>query len=207
MDYKYWDEYYTKQKAPIEPSKFAQDIIGYLKDGKKVVELGCGNGRDAVFFAKNNIDVLAIDQSESSIKNLNDKYENNNIEFIADDFIKTNRLVESEFNYVYSRFTMHSISEEEEDVLLQRVYDTLKEEGLLLIEVRSVKDDIYGLGKEITRNTYVYNEHSRRFIVMDELINKLNSVGFNIIFADENNNYAIYKDENPTVIRIIAQKQ
>ena len=82
----------------------------------------------------------------------------------------------------------------------------MKKDGLLLIEVRSVKDEIFGLGKEIARNTYVYNNHSRRFVVLDELVEKLKSIGFEIDFVDENNNYAIYKELNPIVIRIIARK-
>ena len=177
-----------------------------MKHGKKILELGCGNGRDAIFFSENNINVLAIDQSESSIKNLNNKYKCNNIEFICDDFIKSIRMKNSEFDYVYSRFTMHSISEEEENLLLSRVYDTLNDDGLLFIEVRSVKDDIYGKGELVARNTYVYNEHTRRFIVIEELVDKLKYIGFEIVFSDENDNYARYKEQNPIVIRIIAQK-
>ena len=68
MDYKYWNEYYKKNIAPNEPSKFAKDILKYLDSGKKLIELGCGNGRDAMFLANNNISVVAIDQSESSIQ-------------------------------------------------------------------------------------------------------------------------------------------
>ena len=79
MDYKYWNEYYKKNIAPNEPSKFAKDILKYLDSGKKLIELGCGNGRDAMFLANNNISVVAIDQSESSINNLKQSVSNNNI--------------------------------------------------------------------------------------------------------------------------------
>ena len=206
MDYKYWNEYYKKNIAPHEPSKFAKDILKYLESGKKLVELGCGNGRDAIFLSNNNINVVAIDQSESSINNLKCSVSNSNIDFIADDFIETKLLEKESFDYVYSRFTLHSISEEQEDKLINRVYNSLKKDGLLLIEVRSIKDEIFGLGEKVARNTYVYNNHSRRFIVLDELIEKLTSIGFKINFVDENNNYAIYKEQNPIVIRIIAKK-
>lgn len=206
MDYQYWNNYYNKDEAPKEPSQFAKDILSYLEENKKLIELGCGNGRDAVYFSQNGVHVVAIDQSELSIYNLQKNKSNNRIKFIADDFIKTDMLKESEHDYVYSRFTMHSITEEEEDVVLNRVYSTLKKEGMLLIEVRSVKDDIYGLGREVAKNTYIYNEHCRRFIVIEELIDKLESIGFEIIFANEGKDYAKYKDENPIVIRIIAKK-
>ena len=101
---------------------------------------------------------------------------------------------------------MHSISEEQENKLINRVYNALKQDGLLLIEVRSIKDEIFGLGEKVARNTYLYNNHSRRFIILDELLEKLTSIGFKIDFVDENNNYAIYKDQNPIVIRVIARK-
>lgn len=206
MDYKYWNEYYKKNIAPSEPSNFAKDILKYLESGKKLIELGCGNGRDAIFLSNNKIDVVAIDQCESSINNLKSSVSSDNIEFVADDFIETKLLERESFDYVYSRFTLHSISEEQENKLINRVYEALKKDGLLLIEVRSVKDEIFGLGKEIARNTYVYNNHSRRFVVLNELVEKLKSIGFEIDFVDENNNYAIYKELNPIVIRIIARK-
>lgn len=206
MDYQYWNNYYNNNLAPTEPSKFAKDVLKYLEEDKKLIELGCGNGRDSIYFSNSNINVVAIDQSEQSIENLNKNKSNNKIEFIADDFIKTNLLKNTEYDYVYSRFTMHSITEEEETILLERVYNTLKIDGLFLIEVRSIKDDIYGLGEKVARNTYVYNDHCRRFIVMEELVEKLKSVGFKINLASQDKNYAIYKDQNPIVIRIIAKK-
>lgn len=206
MDYKYWNEYYKKNIAPSEPSNFAKDILKYLESGKKLIELGCGNGRDAIFLSNNKIDVVAIDQCESSINNLKSSVSSDNIEFVADDFIETKLLERESFDYVYSRFTLHSISEEQENKLINRVYEALKKDGLLLIEVRSVKDEIFGLGEEIARNTYVYNNHCRRFIVLEELVEKLKTIGFEIDFVDEDNNYAIYKELNPIVIRIIARK-
>lgn len=206
MDYKYWNEYYKKNIAPSEPSNFAKDILKYLESGKKLIELGCGNGRDAIFLSNNKIDVVAVDQCESSINNLKSSILNEHIEFVADDFIETKLLEKESFDYVYSRFTLHSISEEQENKLINRVYEALKKDGLLLIEVRSVKDEIFGLGEQIARNTYIYNNHSRRFIILDELIEKLTLNGFKVDFADENNDYAIYKDQNPIVIRVIARK-
>lgn len=206
MDYKYWNEYYKKKVAPSEPSKFAEDILKYLESGKKLIELGCGNGRDAIFLSNNKINVTAIDQSESSINNLKSNASSDYINFVADDFIETKLLETESFDYVYSRFTLHSISEEQENKLINRVYKALKKDGLLLIEVRSVKDEIFGLGEKIARNTYIYNNHCRRFVVLEELVEKLKTIGFEIDFVDEDNNYAIYKELNPIVIRIIARK-
>lgn len=206
MDYQYWNNYYNKKVAPTEPSAFAKDILRYLDEGRELLELGCGNGRDSILFAQKGLNVTAIDQSKQSIIDLREGSYGDRIKFIQDDFIKTDILGCMKFNYIYSRFTMHSIKEEEESILIERVYNALEKDGLFFIEVRSVKDDIYGLGEEVARNTYIYQEHSRRFIVIDELIEKLKLIGFSIVFANEDKNYAVYKDENPIVIRIIAKK-
>lgn len=206
MDYSYWDNYYSKTIATTEPTKFAKDILPMLKREKTLVELGCGNGRDSLFFADNDLRVVAIDQSHNAILNLQSSSRNSNIEFRVDDFIHSDVLKSNSFDYVYSRFTLHSITEEEEEVLLHNVYQSMKTDGQLFIEARSVKDEIFGLGEEVGRNAYFYHEHYRRFIVMEELVQKLQEIGFTINYMVEGNDYAIYKDENPVVVRVIAQK-
>ncbi len=206
MDNKYWNDFYNKDMAPKEASKFANDIIEFLETDKSLVELGCGNGRDAKFFSKYNINITAIDQSEAVILKLNDSNKQDNLKFICDDFVNSNLLDQNKFDYAYSRFTIHSITEEEEIILVKRVYNSLKSGGMFFIEVRSVKDELYGLGKNVGRNAYIYNEHYRRFIIIDELVQTLKKEGFKIISAKESNNWAIYKDLNPVVIRIIAKK-
>lgn len=108
-----------------------------------IVELGCGNGRDALFFANKGMNVLAIDQCEEEIKFLSNKYKNlKNIAFRADDF--TN-LKDSNppFDIVYSRFTLHSVSKEQETKTLMWAYGNLCPEGYLCIEAN---------GKEIQGN-------------------------------------------------------
>lgn len=204
MDYRYWNEYYNKNVAPNEESSFAYYILKFLEKDKKLIELGCGNGRDSIFFANNKIDVTAVDQSDIAIKNLKDKY--NNIKFICDDFVKTEQLSSNTFDYVYSRFTLHSISNKDELILLKRIYNALKTNGLLFIEARSIKDEIFGLGEKVDHNAYIYNEHYRRFIEIEELTNKVKELGFDVIYSQESNNWAVYKEQDPVVIRIIAKK-
>lgn len=64
----YWEDYYKENCMPKEPSLFAEWCWdNYLEKGNSVVELGCGNGRDAVFFASNNIEVQAIDQYKEEL--------------------------------------------------------------------------------------------------------------------------------------------
>ena len=83
MDKNYWDEYYRLHggnKEISDPSSFAKFILKNFFSEKKlnIVELGSGNGRDAIFFAYNGHNVIAIDQSTNVIniqkQNLGKRY-------------------------------------------------------------------------------------------------------------------------------------
>ena len=73
-DKKYWDEYYSTHSNPANASTFAEFVIDRMEEGKNLIELGCGNGRDSLFFSKNGINVVGVDQVESEIDFLNKNY-------------------------------------------------------------------------------------------------------------------------------------
>jgi len=59
----------------LDPSKAAINTLKTLREHKikKIVELGAGLGRDTLFFAKNSINVEALDYSPAAIKIINKK--------------------------------------------------------------------------------------------------------------------------------------
>lgn len=204
MDKSYWIEYYKKNLAPHEPSRFALDMLERLVKEKTLLELGCGNGRDSIFFARNGLRVTAIDQAQNIIEDLNREY--SNMEFLVDDFVESSLYSQREFDYIYSRFTLHAITKDEQGKVFNGVYRCLKNNGQLLIEVRSTKDDIYGLGEKIGEHEFIYEGHYRRFVDKDQLEEELTSKGFKIIMSEENNGFAPLKDQDPVLLRIVAQK-
>ena len=210
MDTNYWNNFYTCSNQDMDmcrPSPFAQYVLPHLTTGGKLLELGCGNGRDCTFFANQGIHVTALDMSEIAVSSLqNREVISGSLQVFCDDFVCSVKLVDGEYDYVYSRFTLHSINEEQENQLLQNVFVSLKEGGKFFIEVRSILDDIYGLGEQVGRNSYIYNDHFRRFIVLDELIQKMLEVGYVITLAEEKRGFAPFKNEDPIVIRVIAEK-
>lgn len=204
MDKSYWIEYYRKDLAPREPSRFALDIIEKLEKGKSLLELGCGNGRDSIFFSRNGLNVTAIDQAENVIAELNQKYAD--IEFLADDFVESYLFLQREFDYIYSRFTLHTITKNEQSKVLDRAYNCLKDGGLLFIEARSTKDFIYGLGEKVGEHEFIYEDHYRRFVDKAELEEELTSRGFKITMSEEGRGFAPLKDQDPILLRVIARK-
>lgn len=209
-DKSYWTNYYVENSKPTNPSTFAEFILPKLEKNKNLIELGCGNGRDSIYFSQNDLNVIAVDQVECEIDFLNKNYKNENISFACDDFTNLKNtsidiIKETEFDYIYSRFTFHSINESKENRTLNWIENKLSKDGLFLLEARSINDSMFKQGENLSENEN-FTTHYRRYMDLDKIITKLESRNFEIIYKIEDNDLAVYRDDNPYVIRIIAKK-
>ena len=92
-----------------------------------------------------------------------------------------------------------------EDKTLDWITNHLKEDSLFLLEARSIKDPMYNEGKKLSK-TENFTTHYRRFMQLDKIVSKLESRDLEIIYQIEDKDLAVYKDDNPYVIRLIAKK-
>ena len=201
----YWNQYYHNKVCSTKPSPFAQYIATLVEPGKQMVDLGCGNGRDTIFFAGLGMDIVGMDLSASAIQML-EAQKVPNAKFVCGDFICHLNHTPECYDYAYSRVTIHAINPKQETMLLQTMYQALKPGGKFFIEVRSVHDPLYGKGKQVERNAFFYDNHYRRFIVLDELVQSLERCGYRIEYAKEQTGFAPYGNDDPPVIRIVAVK-
>lgn len=213
MDKEYWDNYYQqhgKDKGISTCSTFADFCLRkeFLKKGDNIVELGSGNGRDAIYFAHRQINVVAIDQSTVAIDIEKTKLHAEVGKFLhprALDFVTEDYSIYGAIDAFYSRFTIHSITQKDEDLLLPNIYHSLREEGLLCIEVRTINDPLYGVGEYCDKDTYS-TDHRRRFINSKSFLENVLKIGFELVYFAEENNLSVYKDDNPVLMRIILKK-
>ena len=207
MDREYWNKFYSSTSITETRSDFAQFCKdNYVVDFGKLIDIGCGNGRDTLFFSKNNIPCIGIDQSSEVIEINNKKKDELMLEthFFEGNFSTFNYDEVSKKEYsIYSRFTLHAINYDDEE----KLFNNLKNQSLLkylLIEVRSINDSLYGKGNKVGIHEYV-TSHYRRFI--DPLVLKENlSKNFKIIHFSESRGYAKIGDNDPCLIRVIAKK-
>jgi len=205
LDKKYWDSYYTDHHTKGKPTSFAKSIINTLPKKKcKLLEIGCGNGRDSFYFSGKGHEVSAFDQSEVIINALQ-KTDKNSPHFFIDDIRNMSIYPKEPFDIVYARFVLHALNENEAQQAFKWIFDHLSNGGLFYSESRSINDDIFGKGKKIENNIYK-TDHHRRFIVKNDLLKELVSFGFTIKYVLEKQGLAVYKDSDPVVIRVIAQK-
>jgi tellurite methyltransferase len=219
MDKQYWDKFYKDHLLKEDISecstfaKFCEE--NYFKRKLSIVDLGCGNARDAFYFARLGHEVLGVDQSiDISIKESKNHYR---LQFLKDDFVRPSYhrddIETNEYHpdllpidVFYSRFTIHSITLQDEGKLLTKVFQCLREEGLFCIEARTTNDTKFKVGEHICDTTYFNDGHLRRFINSQEFVNKVLSLGFKLKYFIERDNLSIYKNDNPVLMRVILEK-
>ena len=201
----YWDEYYKKDSAPSFPSPFAEYVANQLRSKLNILEIGCGNGRDSKFFSSKGHQVTGLDRSREAIELCKNLYSSEPIEFFfgtITDIAKTNK---KKYDLIYSRFVIHAMSLNEELEMLKISYRLLNKDGQFFIECRSINDPLSRKG-EILSHTERLKGHYRRFIILEEFKKRLGQVGFEVIEAIESNGLAMFRDEDPVVIRMNALK-
>ena len=147
----HWRSYYRSDIAPIQASPFAESVADKLDGGAvRMIEVGCGNGRDAGFFASIGHDVTALDLSEAAVEFCREQHADKGIRFEAGGLPAVTGRLESGFDVVYSRFVLHAMPLEEEIATLNSAAAILKPGGRLFVECRSINDPMARLGEVIS---------------------------------------------------------
>ena len=202
-DTQYWNAYYEAEGAPKPQSDFAEFTLSYMQPGRMLIDLGCGNGRDSMFFCKNRLKVTAVDSSQGAIESFDKTMA---ILTICDDFVDTNALRCIDYDYCYARWSIHAIKQAQQDELLPNVYNALKCGGLFFSESRTINDVKYGQGNPLGKHEFFADSHYRRFIDPDEYLKQLKDTGFDIVFRKESDKFSVMGNDCPTLIRVIAKK-
>ncbi len=207
-DKNYWKSYYATRLSEKEQkqSDFASFCVKhYFKPNSSLIELGCGNGRDSVYFAKCGIDVLGIDQCENAISFLNKGHKNKHLVFESGDFTALQDFKDG-FDAVYSRFTLHSINAIQEKRLFEWIKRNLKPQGFLAIECRGYKNSLNRLGVMVETDAFIYDNHYRRFVNFEYLVELL-SQDYEILFAKEDKGFAPFNGEDDFFVRVVGLKR
>ena len=200
---RHWGVFYSEDVAPKKPSPFAETVAEQLGAGTRLLEIGCGNGRDACFFAREGHAVTAVDRSPEAVEAA--RSQGTSARFLAGTLPALASELGDRFSVVYSRFVIHAMPLSEEEELLECVNEILEPGGRLFIECRSINDPMSRLGEVLSPTERIHG-HYRRFIVLDEFRDRLTSRGFEIENEIESDGLAVYGEEDPVVIRIRARK-
>ena len=201
MDSAFWNDFYSmKIKGDSELVKscstFALYSIKFLPKDSTVVDLGCGNGRDAIFIKNYVKDVIGVDMSAKAIEHV----QLNGVIGIQKSMTELGDALDNIENKVaYSRFSLHSVNSEQQDIVLRWISKNCK---MGFIETRSVNDPRYGKGIRVGEDAFK-DTHYRRFTRLSDLTKSIVDLGGQIIKAEEEFHDAVFGDDKAVVNRII----
>ncbi len=201
----HWNEYYGGTGLVFEPSNFAVSVSKAIAGSVNLVEVGCGNGRDSIYFATLGSDVTGLDVSSAAIDLCRATHFHPKIRFLNCALPDLGSERDGSFDIVYSRFVLHAMTEKEEVDSLDAAYRLLRPHGRMFIECRSINDPLARKGEVISLTERIHG-HYRRFIVVDDLLKRLKDAGFTVDSAEESNNVAVLGNDNPVVIRVRATR-
>ncbi len=195
----YWENYYKFSKFDTE-SNFAKFVKKKIKiNNLTLADIGCGNGRDTVFFKNKGFKPIGYDQSKKIIVSNNKNFGNF---FYKEDFCRTNLKLKKKFDIFYLRFFIHAITINMETELLKNIKKLSKTNSLFFCEFRTTRDPLINKGIKISENER-YTSHYRRFINIKDFVNKLKKNKFRVIYNKTSYKFAIKKKEKPSICRII----
>lgn len=123
----------------------------------KILDLGCGTGRNSLFFAQHGFEVFSSDICKESTEILKDKLYRKKISNVSiHNFNFKNILFEDDFfDTVVCVLVLHHARLTEIERGLSEIHRVLKPNGCLIFDILSKDDLSYGLGEAIEENTFV----------------------------------------------------
>ena len=150
-----WETLY-KEKGIIqkEPSKFVKEAVEFFKQQnlEKILDLGCGTGRHALYLLKQGFKVYGCDASESALKIAKEIIKN--VEFKKCDMTSL-PYEDNYFDGILCHFVIQHGKIEQIKKAISEIYRVLRKDGILYLSVPSVKHPEYFTGEEIEPRTKI----------------------------------------------------
>jgi SAM-dependent methyltransferase len=170
----YWDKHHGEMAPAASadaPSDFALHCDPLMSARAVVLDLGCGNGRDAVYFADHGHRVVATDYSAVAIEQAGRRYTQDNLQFQVQDLTQPFPFPDGEFGVVYAHMSLHYFNHADTARIFTEIARVLRPGGQLLFKVKSTDDPLYGDGDQVEPN--VFNRGGLRHFFDPNYINEL----------------------------------
>jgi SAM-dependent methyltransferase len=203
----YWNAYYARKETPSIPSQFACFVLGEFRGHDDFIDIGCGDGRDSLFFAGHGKTVLGADgsiaavefcQSAASAQGLkNAQFSQLDLNDAGQcaDFARAHAKAGA---IVYARFFLHAIDGAAQSEFLRLAAGLAGADGRVCLEFRTPKDE---------HLTKVTSEHYRRYVDPIALAQEAAGFGLSCTYFVEGFGYAKYKTDDAHVARMIFARQ
>lgn len=118
---------YTAHVANLHPLKDSKKFLSLLPKKAKILDLGCGSGRDAKIFADKGFNIVGIDLSREMIASAKKKVKNAEFEVMN---ILRLKFKENIFDGVWANASLLHIPKKDIAKVIKAIYRSLKENGI-----------------------------------------------------------------------------
>jgi SAM-dependent methyltransferase len=196
----FWENFYARRSL-AGPSPFAIELATRPGLPPTVLDLGCGDGRDAVHFANAGCRVIGIDSSARGLARARARAGAANVAavFYRHDLAEPDALPGLDLPagpvLFYGRFLLHDLPAPAEQRLLTAVASRARPGDLLALEAR------------IELGRWTYGRHYRRPLEPAPLQARLERDGWTIVDSLTGTGLAPHAGEDPQVLRVVARKR
>lgn len=174
---KQYAQYTETELMQYQLSKFASVL-----PGKKVLDAGCGAGRDVAYLSEDGLDVIGIDISEGILEEAKKRYPK--LKFKPMDFSNM-KFKDKSFDGIWCMAGLIHTDRNDIPKVLKEFSRVLNENGILYIAV------VEGTGEqEIKKEKYANEPRTYVYFKQDEIEKYLTDAGFQIMdseVSDSNN--------------------
>ena len=187
----YWNDIYSKQNYfGTGPTILALEAHELIKNNSitNILELGCGQGRDSLFFANFGHNVIATDISENainSVKKIKNEQNIGNLELHLHDTLNPFNFTDLKFELIYSNLALQFFNLKQLSGILSNIKKIMKPNSFFLFSTKKSGDKYFNFGNKLSENSFEYNGITRFFFNKSELENILKNHFTIISFEDD----------------------
>ncbi|RRQ50223.1 methyltransferase domain-containing protein [Maribacter algicola] len=182
-----YDKYYETENLFGNPYPELIEFFSDYSERGKILDLGCGQGRDAIPLARLGYNVTGIDNSKVGIEQMNRIAENESLKFIGKvtDIFEFDSFGEFDFKLLDSMFHFAKNDRKKEIDFIKKILLNIKKGCLVVFCVQDT-------GKKIE----ILNET----IDFEKQLNRLSDKKFEYIFEDKENGHKLKTDYRMVVV-------
>ncbi|HLD07797.1 MAG TPA: class I SAM-dependent methyltransferase [Candidatus Peribacterales bacterium] len=194
-----------KYKTERQVNPFAKELLQHLKNPKELtlLDLGCGDGRDAEFFFHQGFTVTAVDLAEEGIQILHERTPE--IHAVTMD-IREVDFPSASFDVLYAHLSVQYFDDATTRSIFHNMHRMLRPGGCLFVKCKSTRDPLFGKGEKVGENMYRYGKSNtvmtRHFFTQDFMSELLEEFSEKKVSSST----AVYDGKESAFIDAVARK-